>query len=78
MLAVLARRRRADALHLAAGKGGLEDVRRVERSLGRAGPDERVELVDEDDDVVVLDELLHDGLEALLELPAVLRAGHDR
>jgi len=37
-----------------------------------------VQLVDEDDEVLVLDELLHDGLEALLELAAVLRPGHDQ
>jgi hypothetical protein len=37
-----------------------------------------VQLVDEHDDVRVLGELLHDRLEALFELPAVLGAGDDQ
>jgi hypothetical protein len=36
-----------------------------------------VELVDEDDDVRVLGQFLHDRLEALFELAAILRARHD-
>ena len=42
------------------------------------GADQRVQLVDEHDDVRVLGELLHDRLEALFELTAVLRAGDDQ
>ena len=49
--AVLADGRRADAGDLAARQRRLEDVRGVERALGRAGADQRVDLVDEDDDV---------------------------
>ena len=78
VLAVLVERRGADALQLAAGQRRLEDVRRVDRALGRAGPDERVQLVDEEDRVVRVAELLDDLLEALLELAAVLRAGDER
>jgi hypothetical protein len=37
-----------------------------------------VQLVDEDDDVRVVGQLLHDRLEALFELTAVLRAGDDQ
>jgi hypothetical protein len=37
-----------------------------------------VELVDEQNDVAALGDLLHDLLEALLELAAVLRPGHER
>jgi hypothetical protein len=77
VLAVLGGRRGADALDLAARQRGLEDVGGVEGALGRPRPDQRMELVDEDDDVGVLGELLHDGLEALFELSAVLGAGHD-
>src|SRR5205085_1385672 len=44
---------------------------------GRAGPDERVQLVNEDDVLRVLDQLAHDLFESLLELPAVLRACDD-
>jgi hypothetical protein len=45
VLAVLVEGRRADALELAAGERRLEDVRRVDRALGCARADERVELV---------------------------------
>ena len=78
VLAVLGGRRRADAANLAARQRRLQNVRRVERAFGRTGADERVQLVDEDDDVRVVRELLHDRLEALFELPAILRAGDDQ
>ena len=78
VLAVLVERRRPDALQLAARQGRLEDVGGVDRALGGAGPDERVELVDEEDRVVGAAKLLDDLLEALLELAAVLGAGHQR
>ena len=42
------------------------------------GADERVQLVDEDDDVRVLGQLLHDRLEALFELTAILGARDDQ
>jgi Protein of unknown function (DUF3170). len=51
VLAVLLERGGAHGLQLAAGEHGLEDARRVDRALGRPGADERVDLVDEEDDV---------------------------
>ena len=78
VLAVLVERRRADALELAAGQRRLEDVGGVDGALGRTGPDERVELVDEEDRVVGVAELLDDLLEPFLELAAVLRPGDER
>ena len=76
VLLVLVERGRADGAQLAAGEHRLEQVGRVDRALGRAGADDRVQLVHEQDDLAlgVLD-LLQDGLQALLELAAVLRAG---
>ncbi len=75
VLAVLADRRRADGAQLAARESGLEHVPRVHRALGGARADERVELVDEEDDLAVgLLDFLQDRLEALLEFAAVLRA----
>ncbi len=50
VLAVLVEGRRADAAQLAARQGRLEHVARVHGALGRARADERVELVDEEDD----------------------------
>ena len=75
VLAVLVERRGADALDLAAGQGGLQDVGGVDRPLGPAGADERVQLVDEEDRVLGAADLVHDGLDPLLELAAVLGAG---
>ena len=76
VLAVLVQRGGADRLDLAAGQRRLEHVRGVDRALGGAGPDERVQLVEEEDDVLRLADLLHDRLQALLELAAILGAGH--
>ena len=79
VLAVLVERGRADALELAARERGLEDVGGVHRALGGAGADDRVQLVDEEDDVPGALDLVHHGLDALLELAAVLGAGdHER
>ena len=79
VLAVLVERRRADGVQLAARQHRLEQVGGVHRALRRAGADDRVQLVDEQDDLAlgVLD-LLEHGLEPLLELAAVLGAGDQR
>ena len=50
MLAVLVERGRADAMQLAARQRRLQEVRRVHRAIGLAGADQRVHLVDEQDD----------------------------
>ena len=79
VLAVLVEGRRADRVKLAPGEHRLEEVRGVHRALGRPGADDRVQLVDEHDDLAVgVLDLLEDGLEALLELAAELRAGDQR
>ena len=79
VLAVLVECGRADGVQLAAREHRLEQVGGVHRALGGAGADDRVELVDEQDDlaVAVLD-LLQDGLEALLELATELGARDQR
>src|SRR5690606_37135057 len=43
----------------------------------QAGPDQRMDLVDEDDDVLVVLEFLENSFETLLELAAVLGASHE-
>ena len=80
VLAVLVERRRADHPQLAAGQHRLEHVAGVHRGVaGRAGADDGVQLVDERDDLAVAAlDLVEDGLEPLLELAAVLRAGDHR
>ena len=76
ILAVLVQRRGADALDRAACQGGFEHVAGVEAASGAAGAHDGVYLVDEDDDLRMLLQLGEDGLHALLELAAVLRACH--
>ncbi len=66
----------ADALDLAPAEGRLQDVGRVQAALGRARADEAVDLVDEEHHAGVLAGLGDDGLQALLELAAVLGARH--
>ena len=79
VLAVLVQRRRADHLELRTGKRGLDDVGGIHRALGRAGTDDGVELVDEQDDVLHLADLVHHRLDAFLELAAVFGTGdHQR
>ena len=79
VLAVLVERRRADRAQLAAREHRLQHVGRVDRALGGARADDRVQLVDEEDDLALgLPDLLEDGLQPLLELAAVLRAGEQR
>ena len=74
VLAVLVERGGTDGLQLAAREHRLEDAGRVDRALGRAGAHERVQLVDEQDDVAAGADLLEHLLQALLEVTAVTRA----
>ncbi len=76
VLAVLVQRRRADAVQLAARQRRLQHVAGVDGAFGLAGADHRMQFVDEQDDAaLVLRDLLEHGLEALLELAAILGAG---
>ena len=79
VLAVLVERGRADAVQFPAREGGLQQVGRVHSAVGLARADERVHLVDEQDDAAGRGlDFPEDGLQALLELAAVLRAGDQR
>ena len=65
-----------DTMKLAPCKRRLEQVRRVHGAVSLAGPDQRVHLVDEQDDAAVRRRhLLQHGLEPLFELAAIFRAG---
>jgi hypothetical protein len=76
VLAVLVQGRGPDDVQLAPGQRRLEHVARVHRPLGGSGPDDGVQLVDEGDvPALALGQLLHHGLEPLLELTPVLGAG---
>ena len=79
VLAVLVQRGGADGAQLAAGQLRLHDVRRVRRPLRRARADQRVQLVNEQDDLALAgNDLLEEGLEPVLELAAILGAGDHR
>jgi hypothetical protein len=76
VLAVLVQCGRADHAQLAAGQHRLEHVAGVHRALALAGADDRVQLVEERDDLPVARlDLLEHALEPLLELASILRTG---
>ena len=79
VLAVFVERSRADCVQVAAGKRRLEDVAGIHGALGGARAHNGVELIDEQDDLALgLLYLLEHGLQAVLELAAVLGAGDQR
>ena len=72
ILAVLVQRGRADAVQLAAGQHGLEQVARVHCAIGLACAHNGVQLIDEEDDLALgLFDLVEDALQAFLKLAAV-------
>src|SRR6266540_880187 len=75
-LAVLVQRRGTDHAQLAAGEHWLQHVAGVHRALRSARAHNRMQLVDEGDDLAVaLPDLAEHGLQPFLELAAVLGAG---
>ena len=79
ILAIFFKRRRTDGVQLAAGQEGLEHIARIHRSFGCAGADQRVHLIDKEDDLplAALDLLQH-RLEPLFKFTAVLGPGNER
>ena len=79
MLAIFVERRRADAMQFAARQRRLQEIGRIHRAVGLAGADERVHLVDEQDDAAFRrGDLVEDGLQPLLEFAAIFGAGDER
>ncbi|CDC30491.1 putative uncharacterized protein [Faecalibacterium sp. CAG:82] len=77
ILAVLVQRGGTNAVQLAAGQHGLEQVARVHGTIGLAGTHDGVQLINEEDDLALtlLDFVQH-ALQALLKLTAVFCTGH--
>src|SRR5258708_10820762 len=75
VLAVFVERGGPDTVQFAAGEGGLKQIGGVARPFGCAGADDRVQLIDEEDDLPFggLD-LAEDSLESVLKFAAILRA----
>ena len=79
VLPIFVERGRADAMQFAARQRRLQEVGSVHRAVGLAGPDERVHLVDEQNDAARgRRDLVEHALQALLELAAIFRAGDER
>ncbi len=64
--------RRPDALNFTTCQGGFEHIRGVDGAFSSTRTDQRVQFVDEQNDVLGPAHFIHDGLDAFLELAAIL------
>ena len=79
VFAVFVERGRADGAQFAARQRRLQHVRGVHRAFGRARAHQRVQFVDEQNDLAVgFGDFLQHGLQAVFEFAAIFRAGDQR
>ena len=79
VLAVFVQRSGADGAQLSASERGLQHVGGVDGAFGCSGSDQRVQFVNEENDLALrVFDFLEDGFEAVFELAAILRAGEHR
>ena len=79
IFAIFVERRRADAMQFATRQGGLDHVRCVHRAVGFACTDQRVHLVDEQDDLPLgTTHFVEHAFEPFLEFAAVFSACDQR
>ena len=79
VLPVLAERRSADAVQFSPREHGFEKITCVHRSLGRAGTDDGMQLVDEQNDTTFcLLNRFEYGLETFLEFTPIFRPRDQR
>ena len=72
-------RRRANAMQFAARQSRLEQVRRIHRAIALASPNQRVHLVDKQDDLALsAAHLIEHALQALLKLAAIFGTRNQR
>ena len=74
VFAILVQRGRTDALQFASAECGFDDVAGVHRTFSTAGTNDGMQFVDEENDVLVPADFIHDRLDAFLKLTAILRA----
>src|SRR6516164_9511594 len=75
---VFIKRRGADRAQFTAGQRRLQHVRGIHGALGGAGPHERVQLVDEKDDLPFgLGDFFEDGFQAVFKLASEFCSGHE-
>ena len=79
VLAIFVERGGADGAQLSASQRGLQHVGGVDGAFGGSGADQRVQLVDEQNDLSLrVFDFLEDGLEAVFELAAIFCSGQHR
>ncbi len=79
MLAIFVERGRADAVQFTARQGRLQKVRGVHCAISLAGADERMHLIDEQNDAALRrGHFVEDGFQPFLELAAIFGAGDER
>ena len=79
VFAIFVERGRADRAQFAARQRGLQHVGGVHRAFGRARAHQRVQLVDEQNDLPFgFGNFLEHGFQAVFEFAAIFRAGHQR
>ena len=79
VLLVLVQRGRPDATQLAPRQRGLQHIRSIDCPFRRSGPDQRVQLIDEKNDLALrVFYFLQHRFEAILKLAAIFCAGQHR
>ncbi len=76
ILMIFADGRGPDDLQFSPGHGRFQDVRGIEGAFGPAGPDNRMDLVNEKNNIPGGDNFIHEVLDPLFELTPVLGPGH--
>ena len=79
VLVIFVQRRGADGAQLPASERGFQHIRGVHRAFGGSGADERVEFVNEKNDLALrFFDFLEDGFESVFEFAAIFRAREHR
>ena len=79
VLAIFVQSGRADGAQLAAGELRFHNVRRIGRPFGCPGADQRVQFINEQNDLAFAgNDFLEERLEPILKFTAILRAGDHR
>lgn len=76
-LTVFIERRGTDALYCSPGKRWFQYIGCIHRAWSRAGTDDSVYLVDENNDVRILFNLFYQRTDTFFKLSAIFRSGHD-
>ena len=76
IFAIFVERGRPDTLYFTAGQGRFQDIRGVYGPFGATGPDKGMQFVDKQDYIFSSAYLVHNSLDPLFELPAILGPGN--